>query len=242
LKVLQPGGSRRFLYYVTEYFEGQTLRQWMLDNPRPDLERVRAIIDQIAKGLRAFHRKDIIHQDLKPENIMIDRNGLVKIIDFGSSRAASQPEATSAIELPGLVGTIDYTAPEYHLGEPGTNVSDIFSLGVIAYEMLTGKLPYGKGFNSARDVSRASYVPSNSVRDDIPIWIDAALARAVHMKPSARTDALSALVEDMRRPNPALGYDRPRPLIERDPVGFWRGLAMFLALTVIVLLTILARS
>ncbi len=64
-KVKRPARVRRSLYYVTEYFEGQTLRQWMHDNPKPDLETVRVIVEQIAKGLRAFHRKEIIHQ--RPE-------------------------------------------------------------------------------------------------------------------------------------------------------------------------------
>ncbi len=116
LKVISPDRPQRYLYHVTEYFDGQTLRQWMLDNPKADLQAVRNIVAQIAKGLRSFHRKDIIHQDLKPENIMIDGHRLVKIIDFGSSRAASQAETGSPIEPPRLVGTVDYTAPEYHLG------------------------------------------------------------------------------------------------------------------------------
>ena len=85
LKVLYTERARRSLYYVTEYFDGQTLRQWMLDHPSRDLETVRRLVEQIAKGLRAFHRKEILHRDLKPENILIDRNGTCKIIDFGSA-------------------------------------------------------------------------------------------------------------------------------------------------------------
>lgn len=242
LKVLQPAVPRRSLYYLTEYFEGQTLRQWMIDHPEPSLEEVRAIVEQIASGLRAFHRKDIVHQDLKPENLMIDRLGVVKIIDFGSSRAASQADAGSPVDAPELVGTIDYTAPEYHLGEPGTNRSDIYSLGVIVYEMLTGQLPYTKGFASARDVAKRSYTSARTHRRDLPAWMDAAIAKAVAKKPSERTEALSALVEDLKRPNPSLGYDRSRPLLERDPLLFWRGLSLLLLFIVATLLTLLARA
>ncbi len=241
LSVLQPERTRRFLYYATEYFEGQTLRQWMAENSKPDLETVRAILEQISKGLRAFHRKDILHQDLKPENVMIDRNGTVKIIDFGSSRAASQAEAGLPVDAPAFAGTIDYTAPEYHLGEPGSNRSDIFSLGVIAYEMLTGKLPYGKGFTSPRDVQKRAYIPARQVRDDIPVWADAALAKAVEKKPSERTEVLSALIEDLKRANTSLGYDRPLPLIERNPLGFWKCVSAVLFLVNIALLILLAR-
>ena len=241
LAVIQPEHARKHLYYVTEYFNGQTLRQWMRDNPRPDLAAIRAIVEQIAKGLRAFHRKDILHQDLKPENIMIDRHGIVKIIDFGSSHAASQGDSGSPVATPQLVGTIDYTAPEYHLGDNGSNRSDIYSLATLTYEMLTGKLPYGRGFLNARDVQRLDYVPMRSVRSDVPLWFDAALKKAVAKKPSERTDALSALVEDLARPNASLRYEQAKPLIERSPLIFWKCLSAALALIVVILLYMIAR-
>jgi eukaryotic-like serine/threonine-protein kinase len=245
LKVVASERPRRHLYITTEYFEAQTLRQWMHDHPRPNLETVRDIIEQTAKGLRAFHRKEIIHQDLKPENVMIDRHGVVKIIDFGSARAAGFDEMAAPIERPQLVGTIDYTAPEYHLGERATDRSDIYALGVVAYELLTGKLPYGRGFANARDVSRLTYTPAFTLRDDVPVWMDAALEKAVHRQPEQRTDALSALVEDLRRPNANLsssgGFGRARPLMERNPAGFWRAAAIALFFMNIVLIFLLSR-
>jgi eukaryotic-like serine/threonine-protein kinase len=266
LPIVPHERPRKSLYIVTEFFDGQTLRQWMRDHPQPDFETVRAIVDQIAKGLRGFHRKDILHQDLKPENVMIDAQGLVKIIDFGSARVAGMDERASderpwtkskwtesklsdskstETKSPGaaprLVGTVDYTAPEYHTGEPATNRSDIYAVGVIAYEILTGSHPYGRGFARARDIERLDYRPAFNVREDIPAWMDAALAKAVQKRPSERTDVLSALVEDLRRPNAALGYDRPRPLMERNPVAVWRTLALAMVALNIVLLALLAR-
>ena len=241
LKVVSSERPRRHLYIATEYFEGQTLRQWMRDHPRPELETVRGIVAQTARGLRAFHRKDIIHQDLKPENVMISGDGAVKIIDFGSARAASFDDMAAPIGRPNIVGTIDYTAPEYHLGEKPTDRSDIYALGVLAYELLTGKLPYGRGFANAKDVGRLTYVPAWTLRDDIPIWMDAALEKAVRAKPEERTDALSALVEDLRQPNPNLGYDRPRPLLERNPLGFWRAFALAMSALNLVLVILLLR-
>src|SRR6185369_3727705 len=85
--------KRNFLYTVSEYVDGQTLAQWMIDHPAPALETVRQIVEQIATGLQAFHRKEMLHQDLRPENIMIDGTGTVKIIDFGSTKVRGIDEA-----------------------------------------------------------------------------------------------------------------------------------------------------
>jgi eukaryotic-like serine/threonine-protein kinase len=241
LKVIRPERVRKSLYYVTEFFEGRTLRQWMVDHPKVDLETARVIVEQIAKGLRAFHRKEIIHQDLKPENILIDASNSLKIIDFGSSRVAGLSEVADGRERPALVGTLDYTAPEYHLGETPTNRSDIYSLGVIAYELLTGKLPYGKGFAGRRDLARHEYIPAATLNDAVPAWVDAALAKAVHKSPAQRTEALSELVEDLRRPNSAYVTDRPRPLLERNPAAFWRVVAIALLIVNLILVYRLSR-
>ncbi len=242
LKVLRPARPRRALYYLTEYVEGQTLRQWMHDHPRPDLPTMRSIVEQIAKGLRAFHRKEIIHRDLKPENILIDHDDMVRIIDFGSVRVAGVEEAGSPIERPALVGTADYTAPEYLRGELPTNRSDIYSLGVIAYEMLTGKLPYpSQSFSAKRVTRRPGYAPATEYNKTIPPWVDAALEKAVHQSPVERYDALSAFIEDINRPNTAFEPRQARPLLERNPVAFWRGFAIVLMLLNLVLIYWLSR-
>ena len=241
LKVLPPVRPRRHLYLVTEYVEGQTLRAWMRVNPTPDLAAVHAIVEQLAKGLRAFHRKDIVHGDLKPDNVMIDGAGHVKLIDFGACQAAGLAEAAVAGSEPQLTGTMDYTAPEQHQGERPTNRSDIYALGVLTYELLSGRLPYGRGFAGARDVSRLTYIPLRQWREDIPVWVDAALEKAVHKDPTQRTEVLSALIEDLRRPNTALGYGRQRPLLERNPTLVWRTLALVSLALNVALLLLLAR-
>ncbi len=234
LKIHDAKTPRRFLYHVTEYFEGKTLQQWMLDNPLRELETVRSIVDQVAIGLRAMHRKDILHLDLKPGNVMINAQGVVKIIDFGSSRAASWSDGKSIEVAATPAGTADYTAPENLLGGQTTNRSDIFSLGVIAYEMLTGALPYGKAITSAATIKTLRYRSASWLRKDVPLWMDAALEKAVHLDPDKRTDALSALTADLRKPNSALIPSRTRPLIEKDPILFWKliSLALFVACVV----------
>ncbi len=193
LKPLLQTRKHNYLYTVTEFIDGQTLTQWMIDNPKPDMESVRGIAEQIAKGLRAFHRLEMLHQDLRPDNIMIDRTGTVKIIDFGSTRVAGIMEITSPIDRSNLLGTAQYTAPEYFLGESGTTRSDMFSLGVIVYQMLSGKLPYGTEVSKSRTRAAQRKLHYNSVLDDereIPAWIDATLNKAVHPNPNKRYEDL----------------------------------------------------
>ncbi len=151
LKPCLPSRKRNFLYVVTEYIDGQTLTQWMIDNPKPALETVRGIVEQIAKGLRAFHRKEMLHQDIRPDNIMIDTTGTVKIIDFGSTKITGVVEAAPSGNRNDILGTAQYTAPEYFLGEPVSSRSDLFSLGIITYQMLTRKIALWFGCGQSQD-------------------------------------------------------------------------------------------
>lgn len=225
LKVLDTPRRRQCLYYVTEYVPGKSLREWMHDNPNPPLAEVRDIASQIAAGLRAFHRLEMIHQDLKPENILIDRHGTIKIIDFGSAKIAGIEEIVSPLKRDNLLGTRNYTAPEYLQGYPASNRSDIFSLGVLSYEMLTGKLPYGSEI-TPRNIRRVRYQPARAINPEIPAWMDAALQKAVHTDPMRRHALLSEFIHDLSQPNEALLKDALPPLLERNPVAFWRGLAI----------------
>ena len=143
LKVHELKRPRSFLYFIMEYIDGITLRQWIGENPMPDIHEVAELVSKIIQGLRVFHRMEMLHRDLKPENIMITSDGTVKIIDFGSVKIAGIHEISTPVERLELLGTKNYTAPEYLLGMEGSNRSDIYSLGVITYEMLTGHLPYG---------------------------------------------------------------------------------------------------
>jgi len=237
LKPYPQTRERRFLYVAMEYVEGQSLAQWMTDNPRPDLETVRGIVEQIARGLQAFHRMEMLHQDLRPENIMIDKTGTVKIIDFGSVSVAGVDEQASPDEPSRILGTLQYTAPEYFVGDAGSERADLYSLGVIAYQMLSGRLPYGA--EAARVRTRAAqrkltYATLLDEQRDIPPWIDAALRKAVHADPLERYEALSELVYDLRHPNAELL--RRTPLIARNPVAFWRTACAVLGAIVFLLL------
>lgn len=231
LKPCARNRQRKFLYTATEFIDGQTLTQWLRDNPQPGLETVRGIVEQIAKGLRAFHRLEMLHLDLRPDNVMIDRTGTVKIIDFGSTRVAGLMESTPSREHEPVLGTAAFSAPECFLGEIPTTRSDIFSLGVMTYHMLSGRLPYGAEVAKARTraaQNRLSYGPVLASNPDLPPWVDAVLRKAVHPDPSRRYQALSEFMFDLRHPKGTLPDQARLSLMERDPVRFWQVIAFAL--------------
>ena len=240
--VMRPGlqaRKRNYVYVVTEFIDGQTLAQWMIDNPHPDLETVRGIIEQVAKGLRAFHRKEMVHQDLRPANIMIDKFGTVKIIDFGATRIAGIAESAPDGEQRDIPGTLQYTAPEYFLGEGGSSRSDIFSLGVITYQMLTGELPFGSQIATAKgrvQLGKLVYKPAMARNPRVPSWIDGALKAATQPYYSKRYETLSEYLFDLRQPNLKYLSTPHTPLIERNPLLFWKVLALALACAIVFLL------
>lgn len=237
----EPSRERTGLYVVTDFIEGQTLRQWMQDNPKPKFEQVRDILEQVIRGLRAFHRREMLHQDLRPENIMIDADGVAKIIDFGSTYVAGVQEAAPQREEDGILGTMQYTAPEYFSGEPVSWRSDLFSLGVIAYEMLTGVLPYGTQVSKVRGPSDRMRLRYRNARDDahpMPEWLDDALRKAVHPDPALRHDALSEFAANLRAPSISYASRNHVPLAARNPERFWKTLSGVLALACLVLATL----
>ena len=190
----------------------------MHDNPQPVIEAVRNIVQQIAAGLRAFHRQEMIHQDLKPENIMIDEHGTVKIIDFGSTKIAGIEEISTPLERQNMPGTRNYTAPEYLQGYAGSNVSDIYSLGVVTYEMLTGELPYGKKELILRRLRRVRYQSASRFNADLPVWIDKTLEKATIIERKRHYSLLSEFIHDLAHPNPAIASRHAEPLMERNPL------------------------
>ena len=234
LKAFIPNRKRHSLYMVTEYIEGQNLHQWMIDNPKPSVEAVRKIIEQAAKGLQDLHRQEMVHQDLRPNNIMIDSNGTIKIIDFGATKVAGIVEMGHDQE--GIQGTLLYTAPEYFLGETGGANSDLFSLGTIAYQMLTGSLSYG--INVSKSTNKASqrklsyqHIPNDK---NIPVWIDLAIKQAVHINPLKRYVEVSEFAYDLRHPNKKFAHKTKPPIIERNPVAFWKMISVILVIIIII--------
>ncbi len=240
MRVLEIPRKRTALYYIAEHIQGRTLRQWMEDEPRANINTVRDFAEQIARGLRAFHRLEMIHQDLKPENILIDENGTLKIIDFGSTKIAGIDEISAPIQFNNILGTINYTAPEYHIGNTGSNRSDIFSLGVIIYELLTGHLPYGKDL-SARNMLKLNYISIKRYNPEIPTWMDKAVEKAVNINPDQRFNRLSEFTYALNHADSMLVNTDYVPLIKRNPVRAWQTISALLLILNIVLFYIIYK-
>ena len=235
--------QRTFFYYLTEYIEGPTLAQLLKERTRLSVPDTRNIIIQVASGLRAFHRKDTLHQDIKPDNIIYTENG-IKIVDFGSTRVAGVSEIESNIEREGLLGTVDYCAPEYRLGGKISARSDQFSLGVLAYELLTGEHPFGNGYrkaNTSIDFQKIKYTPAQSINPLVPIWFDGAIQKALNLNPDSRYPSLSEFVHDLKNPNPKYSGSVNSPLLDRNPVLFWQCLAGLSLIVNLLLLFLLSR-
>jgi len=229
LKAFQPNRKQSYLYTVSEFIDGCSLKQWMVDHPKPTLDQVRDVVSQVAKGLQAFHRQEMVHQDLRPNNIMIDHNGTAKIIDFGAVKVAGLSDVSDVNH--GIVGTMQFSAPEYFLDQLVNHRADIFSLGVIAYQMLSGKLPYGtKVFNATTQSAQRKLRYQSLLEHDpnIPVWVDDAIRKAVSIQPLKRYDEISEFIYDLKHPNQRFLKKNKAPLIERDPTVFWQGVSFIL--------------
>jgi len=241
MKILPPTKGTRFLYHVCEHIEGKTLRQWMIDNPKTDFDTIRNLVDEMVAAVRVLHRDKMIHRDLKPENFIIDRDGHLTLIDFGTIQVSGiqEIERLSLEDIP--VGDIAYIAPEYVIHNHATNLSDLFSIASIIYELVTDQLPFNAlktNRNTAIKFDNWRYKSLNTLpeqRDDWPIWLDNVLKKALAPRPENRYQAMSELQQDLR--NPSKDIVSPSeyiPLIQRNPLRFWQGMSALLAIVILI--------
>lgn len=223
-KVIEPPVPRSCLYYLTEYVAGQTLSKLIKEHAPMAIPDAIELIEQMIKGVRAFHRKDSLHQDIKPDNIMIGKQGAV-IVDFGSCWVAGIHEAGSPFERDKILGTLDYSAPEYRYNGDINQKADQFSLAVILYEMLTLKKPYGPQYAAGthlKSFQKMGYVSACKHNPLVPFWLDKALEKALNIDTRKRYESLSEWLQDLKRPNPNWLSQRERPLLEKNPLAFWQ--------------------
>lgn len=239
VRVVESGRPKSCLYYLTEYIEGESVTEWAKRRPAAAIDERLAVIDQLVKGVRAMHRKETLHQDLKPDNVLVDQSGNVHIIDFGSCYVAGIAEISAPIERDLILGTAAYSAPEHVLGRKPAASSDLFSIAVIAFEMLTGVLPFEGKLESCRSLQAYSalrYIPAFQYNPHVPHWMDEALKKALRISPELRYQDVSEFFYDLQHPNPAFLTPRDLPLSERNPLRFWQCISALLFITQILTL------
>lgn len=239
VEVVDMERPKTFLYYVMDFVDGQTLNEWRAARGHVEIREVTDIIAQTADGLQAFLRREMLHQDIKPANIMVDRDGRVRIVDFGSCWVAGIREIATPIERDIALGTAQYAAPETRLGETAGAPSEIFSLSAVTYELLTGQPPFGDAIESVcsvKDFDALKYRPSYELDPMIPPWLDRAMRKGLAARPEDRYSVFSELVYDLQHPNPDLGgrWHTPRD----DDSDAWRWRLIAAALLVLWVATI----
>jgi serine/threonine protein kinase len=187
-------GGRQFI--VFEFIDGQNLKQLVESKGRLPVRTALELGIEIGRALAFAHKSGLVHRDVKPQNVLLG-NGEVKVTDFGIARSADVKHGLTQTGT--VLGTSDYIAPEQASGEPVSVLSDVYSLGVVIYELLAGEPPY-RGDNFLAVAMRHVNDPVPSVaeaRPDVPIRLDAAMRRAMAKRPEERFDSMAAFVDEL---------------------------------------------
>ena len=185
-----------FYYLILEYVEGMTLKDYMIKNPRMPIETIVHIAKQIAAGLSHAHQNGIIHRDIKPQNILMNENLTCKITDFGIARAYGDTTLTQTNQM---LGTVYYLSPEQARGNVATAQSDIYSLGILIFEMITGQIPF-KGESAVAIALKhlQEELPDiDKYRDNVPQSVKNIVLQATMKNPNERYISSKELFEDL---------------------------------------------
>ena len=225
VRIYDLGEADRLKFITMEYVEGEDLRHLLNRQGKQPVEQAVEIIEQVFAGLGAAHREGIIHRDLKPGNIMLDSQGRVVVMDFGLARTV----ASDGMTRTGLmVGTMEYMSPEQANAKELDARSDIFTVGLILYELLTGKMPYQADSVVASLLMRTQTraVPVSDHDSSIPRWLTSVVAKCLERDPSLRYQSTEEVLADLQERQakraaaslsfPGVGHwgrDLPWPLI-----------------------------
>ncbi|HWD57358.1 MAG TPA: bifunctional protein-serine/threonine kinase/phosphatase [Stellaceae bacterium] len=221
-----PPGRQTCLYTVMPFYQGELLETRLAHAPLLGLEEGRNIAIRLARAVAALHRAGIIHRDIKPDNVILEPGGTVKLIDLGVVRVPGLEEFPAE----NIPGTAAYMAPEMGDGEAGNETTDVFALGVTMFRAFTSEYPYGNA-GAMSPARRARPQLFSELRPDLPAWVEAALARAIAADPAQRFNDTTEFAQEMETgpARAAPGLARPRTLYERAPVRVWQGISAILA-------------
>ncbi|MDQ3430097.1 MAG: Stk1 family PASTA domain-containing Ser/Thr kinase, partial [Actinomycetota bacterium] len=199
VSIFDRGETDDGTYYIAmEYLSGGTLKDRVLKRGALPPQTAAAVALQIAEALKAAHDRDVIHRDIKPQNILITGSGDVKVTDFGIARAASSSTMTRTGHI---LGTAHYISPEQAMGEPVGPASDLYSLGVVLYEMLTGEMPFDADtpLGIAMKHVNGHLVPPQILNGAVPDGVNAVTVRLLAKDPADRYGSDAELIEDLER-------------------------------------------
>jgi serine/threonine protein kinase len=177
-----------------------------------------------------LHRRNILHRDIKPESLLWGEDGELRVLDLGLAYCPG----LSSDETSSLPGTPSYIAPEAFTGAPPSACQDIYAAGVTLYYLLTGHYPYGE-IEALQHPRFATPTAASRYRPDLPVWLDECLKRAVAVNPEERFETAEEWLLVIERGEREAISSRPRPLLEREPLKVWRGLALFSLLLLLLL-------
>ena len=227
-----PPGRQTCLYTVMPLYQGELLESRLTRSPSIGLEEGRGIAVKLARAAAALHRVDIIHRDIKPDNVILELGGTLKLIDLGVVRVPGLEDFPPQ-HIP---GTPAYMAPETFAGEPGNAQTDIYSLGVTMFRAFTGEFPYGNS-DAVSPARRTRPKELCALRPDLPAWLQAVIGRAISLDTSARFHDMGEFAVEMEAGPERIPASPARPLtlLERAPARFWQGVAAILALVIVAL-------
>jgi len=196
VNVYDVGEENGIYYIVMELVDGITLKKYIEKKARLSVKEAISIAIQVSMGIEAAHNNKIIHRDIKPQNIIISKEGKVKVTDFGIAKAATSNTITSNV-----MGSVHYTSPEQARGGYSDEKSDIYSMGITMFEMLTGRVPFN-GETTVAIAIKHIQEPMPSPREyvpEIPISVEQIVMKATQKSPDRRYQTMNELIEDLKR-------------------------------------------
>lgn len=216
IPIYRIASGGKLFWYAMKFLEGRSLEQLLKETNRLSLEETIRILDPVCQALEYAHEHQVIHRDIKPANVMLDMRNRVTVTDFGIAKALTEGTLTASGSV---IGTPFYMSPEQGMGKPVTGASDQYSVGVMAYRMLSGQVPF-EG-DSAIDILHKHCTvpppPLEVLRQDLPQYVYAAINKALAKKPAERFSSVTKFVQGLKELSPEISGEMATIAVDTQP-------------------------